>query len=143
MRRAAAFAAAAVVAALAGCGGGDGESGDDAAGGLEGATEVELKEQNASGITGLATLAPHGEKTNVVLEMVQAFDIDPQPAHIHKGTCANLDPEPAFPLPTLVDGLGGGDVDIDLEELRQGEYAINVHKSVAEPKVYVACGEIT
>jgi predicted small secreted protein len=132
-------------ALLAGCGGGDG-AGEDlsggTAGGTAGAIEIELKEQNASGITGLAVLAPRGELTNVVIEMIQSFDIDPQPAHIHKGTCADLDPEPAYALPTLFDGIGGGDVSISLEELRTGGYAVNVHKSVGEPDTYVACGEI-
>jgi hypothetical protein len=143
MTRAAPLAAATLAAMLAGCGGGGGDAADDASGGPGGAIEIELKEQNASGITGLAVLAPRGEMTNVVVDMIQSFDIDPQPTHIHKGTCADLDPKPAYALPNLEDGIGGGDVPVSLEELREGGYAINVHKSVAEPDMYVACGEIT
>jgi hypothetical protein len=129
----------ATVAAVGACGGGDEGSGG---GPVAETVEVELKEQNSSGITGLATLAERGDATNVVVEMIQPFDIDPQPLHIHRGTCADLDPEPAFALPNLEDGIGGGDVAISLDELREGDYAINVHKSVREADVYVACGEI-
>jgi hypothetical protein len=137
----AAVATLATVAAVAGCGGGDDE--ENAGGSLADTVEIELKEQNASGITGIAMLAPKGDQTNVVVEMIQPFDIDPQPVHVHKGTCADLDPEPAYALPNLEDGIGGGDIGIALDELREGGYAINVHKSVQEPDVYVACGEIT
>ena len=29
---------------------------------------------------------------------------EPQPAHVHKGTCANLDPAPLYPLNSVVNG---------------------------------------
>ena len=54
----------------------------------------------------------------------------------------DLDPKPAYPLPNLEDGIGGSTVKISLDELLEGRYAINVHKSEAEADVYVACGEI-
>jgi hypothetical protein len=135
-------AALATAVGLTGCGGG-GDDDDGGGGSLADAVEIELAEQNSSGITGIAMLAPKGEMTNIVVEMIQPFDIDPQPMHVHKGTCEDLDPEPAFALPNLEDGIGGGDIDIPLDELREGGYVINVHKSVQEPDVYVACGEIT
>jgi hypothetical protein len=129
----------ATVAAVAACGGDDEEGADGSGADV---VEIELKEQSSSGISGVATLTPRGERTNVVVEMIEPFDIDPQPVHIHEGTCADLDPEPAFSLPNVEDGIGSGDVGISLSELREGDYAINVHKSVAEADVYVACGEI-
>lgn len=79
----------------------------------------------------------------------------PHPAHIHSGTCAELGdvvaplgdvaaPEgehsgsdAAFPLETSETV-----VDIPLEELLDGNHAVNVHKSADEINVYIACGDI-
>jgi hypothetical protein len=66
----------------------------------------------------------------------------PQPAHIHKGTCANLDPVPAFPLTNAVNGMSDTTVSVGWAELAKGGYAINVHKSAAEVSTYVSCGDI-
>src|SRR5437868_8040453 len=66
-----------------------------------------------------------------------------QPAHIHKGTCANLDPTPAFPLTSVVNGTSQTSLTtVDLPTLLAGQFAINVHKSAAEATVYTACGDI-
>ena len=143
MSRRASTVAAAMVAALGGCGGGESGGNGGGGGSIADTVEIELKEQDASGVTGLATLSPKGEQTTVVLEMLVPFDIDPQPVTIHKGTCAEFEPKAAFTLQHLVDGIGGDDIAISLDDLRDGGYAINVHKSVPETKVYVACGEIT
>ena len=73
----------------------------------------------------------------------RAGGADPQPAHIHETTCADLNPEPVFPLESVVEGQSESDVDVSLEDLALTPYAINVHKSEAEADVYVACGDIT
>ena len=127
----------ALVLGLAACGGDD--DGDEAAGGDT--VTVELTEQNGSGESGSATLTAEGEQTHVVLELSNPTS-DSQPAHIHRGTCANLDPAPAFPLPNVENGSSEATVDVTLDELTSGEYAVNVHKSNDEADVYVACGEI-
>ena len=88
------------------------------------------------------------------------------PAHIHTGTCAELDPNPAFPLNSV--SLPRGDNDevvnagdlrgtlsvqpvetsesqagISLEDLLSSEsYAINVHESAENIQNYIACGDI-
>jgi LPXTG-motif cell wall-anchored protein len=67
----------------------------------------------------------------------------PQPAHIHKGTCATLDPVPAYPLNNVVNGMSETVVNVGMAQLAQGQYAINVHKSAAEVSTYVSCGDIT
>jgi hypothetical protein len=131
---------------VAGCG-----SGDDAGGGA-GATgsgdgtgktlTVDLAAQNDSGESGSATLTADGPKTKVVLALGNPASDSPQPAHIHKGTCADLAPEPAYPLANVVDGASEATVDVPLEELEGGRFAINVHKSEAEAEVYVSCGNI-
>lgn len=125
-----------VLGLAAGCGGDDG---DEAAGGDT--VTVELAEQNGSGESGTATLTAEGEQTRVVLELSNPAS-DSQPAHIHPGTCANLDPAPAFPLPNAENGSSEATVDVTLDELTSGEYAVNVHQSNDEVSVYVACGDI-
>ncbi|MGH3091482.1 MAG: hypothetical protein ACRDOG_04015 [Gaiellaceae bacterium] len=121
----------------AGCGGDD----DEGAGGE--AVEVELSEQNESGQSGTATLEPAGEgQTTVTLELSNPPDV-PQPVHIHEGTCAELNPQPAFPLENLEDGASETTVDISVEDLQSGEYAINAHASEEDVETYVACGDIS
>ena len=125
-----------VLGLAAGCGGDDGES----AGGNS--VTVDLAELNGSGESGTATLTAEDQQTRVVLELSNPAS-DSQPAHIHKGTCANLDPAPAFGLPNVESGMSEATVDVTLDALESGEYAINVHKSNDEVDVYVACGDIT
>ena len=129
-------AALALALALAGCG-----ADDEAAGGGDAVT-VELAEQNGSGQSGTATLTAAGDgATEVVIELNEGT-ADPQPAHIHAGTCADLDPQPKYPLDGVVDGGSRTTVQAPLSELRNGRLAINVHKSEAEIQTYVACGDI-
>jgi len=55
-----------------------------------------LQPQNNSGESGTATLTKAGDnQTKVVLEVQGAPAGVSQPVHIHKGTCAKLDPKPA------------------------------------------------
>jgi hypothetical protein len=104
---------------------------------------LELLEQNASGQSGTVTLSKQGDGTQVVIDSFSPFGRDAQPAHIHKGTCANLDPEPAYALPNLVDGVAGDTVAVSLDELLDGEYAVNIHRSVEQADLYTACADIT
>jgi CHRD domain len=112
---------------------------EDVAGGIE----VTLNEQNASGQSGTATLTVGGDGTLHVSIALSGGNTDPQPAHIHEGTCADLNPQPAFPLENVVSGQSESDVEVSLQDLALTPYAINVHKSEAEADVYVACGDIT
>ncbi|HEY2593536.1 MAG TPA: hypothetical protein VGK33_06525, partial [Chloroflexota bacterium] len=66
----------------------------------------------------------------------------PEPAHIHPGTCAQLDPTPAFTLTSVTNGTSTTDVDSSLQALIDGHYAIHMHKSQDELTVYVACADI-
>jgi hypothetical protein len=103
---------------------------------------VKLQPQNSSGESGTATLTDEGGKTKVVVTVTGQPAGTPQPMHIHKGTCATLDPKPAYGLPTLIDGKSEATVDVSLRDLQMGGYAINGHKSAQEASVYVYCGEI-
>jgi hypothetical protein len=119
---------------LAGCGGDDDEFGGDVA--------VPLVTQNDSGQDGEATLSEvDSETTRVVLE-VENPSVEPQPAHIHRGSCENLDPEPAYGLENVVDGKSTTEVNVAIEDLVDKGFAVNVHKSADEAQVYVACGDI-
>lgn len=104
---------------------------------------VKLAPQNSSGESGTATLTKEGDKkTKVVLSLTGAPSGVQQPVHIHKGSCAKLDPKPAFPLSPVVGGKSETVVNADLTDLQHEEYSINGHKSAQDIPTYVFCGEI-
>jgi hypothetical protein len=132
--------------AAAGCGGGSGGGGSTktnaGAAGSGGGQTVKLRAQNGSGETGTATLTPMGvNQTKVVVDLSGAPK-SAQPAHIHKGSCAKLDPTPAYALQNLADGKSQSVVNVSINDLKKGSFAINVHKSQTDLKTYVACGNI-
>lgn len=102
---------------------------------------VNLGEQNGSGQNGTATLTDMGDSTSVVVNISGGSSVA-QPAHIHMGSCANLNPKPLYPLTSLVNGTSETMVPAKLSEIANGGMAINVHKSGAEVSVYVSCGDI-
>ena len=87
------------------------------------------------------------------------------PAHVHAGTCAELDPNPAYPLdnvgPRLTDDdelpasedIKGSltanaveysqtEIDVNLDDLLTEAHALNVHESDQNIGNYIACGDI-
>src|SRR5947199_2179209 len=87
---------------------------------------VSLIDENGSGEDGSAQLTDMGDgTTKVELIMLNAPEGAEQPAHIHKGTCANLDPTPAYPLNNVQDGKSTTIVKVDLDVLTKDKYAIN------------------
>ena len=83
------------------------------------------------------------------------------PAHIHEGTCAELNPSPKAPLSNVMtrqpeDGeaepLGiltaptvlysETDVELNLDDILAAPHAINVHESAENAQNYIACGDI-
>ena len=103
---------------------------------------VNLAAQNASGEKGTATFNPQGAKTQVVIKLAGAPTGVEQPAHIHDGNCANLDPKHRVPLQNVVGGTSTTTLDMKLDDIMSKGGAINVHKSAAEAKIYVACGDL-
>ena len=99
--------------------------------------------QNASGELGTVTLTALGDKTRVVLALANAPTDVPQPAHIHEGSCAKLNPKPKYPLAVAVDGISTSVVDVPMDKLVAGGFAVNVHKSTTDIPTYVACGDLT
>ena len=102
---------------------------------------VTLNELNGSGESGTATLSESNGQLKVSINLANA-PADPQPAHIHQGTCANLNPAPAYPLTNVVNGTSETTLPLTMATLQGGQFAINVHKSATEVSVYVACGDI-
>ena len=79
------------------------------------------------------------------------------PAHVHSGTCDELDPNPAFPLddvtaPADAETEGAETavpvetsettIGVALSDLLADDYAINVHESAENSGNYIACGDI-
>jgi hypothetical protein len=82
-------------------------------------------------------------------------EAESHPAHIHSGTCDQLG-DVVYPLADVAYptgeqmGAGGNEVkisegnhvDAPLQDLLDGQYAINVHLSADEIGTYIACGNI-
>ncbi|MDQ6748627.1 MAG: hypothetical protein M3010_11065 [Candidatus Dormibacteraeota bacterium] len=109
------------------------------------AVTIKLNELHGSGDFGTATLTAVGpDQTRVVIQMGGAMPMDHNhPVHIHQGTCATLDPTPAFPLNSVTNGQSDTIVSVALSALRARPYAINLHESPAAITSYTACGDIT
>jgi len=103
---------------------------------------IRLREQSGSGQSGTAVLTAMGNQTRVVVTLSNPPAGVAQPAHIHEGTCANLNPQPKYPLQSVMNGRSETVVDVPLSQLLAGQFAINVHKSQQEISTYVACGAI-
>jgi hypothetical protein len=102
---------------------------------------VKLAPQNSSGESGTATLTKSGDKQTKVVLSVQGAPAEAQPTHIHKGSCAQLDPKPAYPLSPVVGGKSETVVNASIDDLAKG-HAINGHKSAQDLQTYVFCGDI-
>jgi hypothetical protein len=104
--------------------------------------KVTMQAQNGSKEDGTATLTQKGKNVVVSIQLNNAPKAA-QPAHVHPGTCAKLNPSPKYPLSNVVDGKSTTTIDnVDLDKLISGQFAINVHKSTKDLKTYVSCGDI-
>ena len=105
------------------------------------ATTLQLVQQNNSGISGTATFTPSGGGLTVDLKVTGA-GAGPQPAHIHGGTCAQLNPTPEFTLASVTNGSSTTTLQTTLQSLAATPHAVHMHKSADELTVYVACADI-
>ncbi len=108
-----------------------------------GTVTVPMQIQNDSGESGSATLSAEGNKTRVVIQLSGAPDGVAQPAHIHAGTCGNLERAPKYGLTDVMNGNSTTLVPADLATVMSGTHGIAVHKSKDEMKTYVACGNLS
>ncbi|MEK7103628.1 MAG: hypothetical protein AAB870_04745 [Patescibacteria group bacterium] len=104
--------------------------------------KVVLAAQNDSGESGTATLTDVNGQVQVDINVVGEPDGANQPAHIHSGAC----PTPGdvqYPLTPVVNGTSRTMIGISMESLfKRFPLAINIHKSTADMKAYIACGDI-
>ena len=106
-------------------------------------TTIKLNAQNDSGQAGTSILTPMADgKTEVTIKVANPPSGVAQPAHVHEGTCENLNKAPKYSLTSVVNGTSSTVINVDLATLRKTPHAVNVHKSGPEAAVYVACGNI-
>jgi hypothetical protein len=101
-----------------------------------------LLAQNGSGEIGAVVLTPVGTKTRVEIALGDSPPGVEQPAHVHVGPCSKLNPKPAYGLASVVDGYSVTTLDVPVDTLLNGTFAVNVHKSATDASVYVACGDL-
>lgn len=140
--------------ALAGCSSNSGSSSSSASPSPSGQVTITLSPQNNSGINGTATITPMGtNQIQVAINVTGEPDGAYEPAHIHMGTCANLNPTPQFFLTDSSSSTNGGQlwlqngkatvtVNTTMSEIQNTAHAINIHLSPANLPHYVACGDI-
>ncbi len=109
-----------------------------------GLSQADLLEQNGAGESGKVVLTSSGaNSTQVEITLTGATAGKTQPAHVHAGSCAALNPTPAYPLNDVVDGHSITVLKLPITDLLGGHYAVNVHASAAAIGTYVACGDLT
>jgi len=104
---------------------------------------INLGAQNNSKQDGQAWLTDTSNGLRVKLQVHNEPAGASEPAHIHQGTCAKLNPAPWKPLTNVINGASVTTLPgVTLAELKKAHYAINVHESAANLKHYVSCGDI-
>ncbi len=102
---------------------------------------VALSAQNNSGESGMAEVSEVDGRAKVVITLSGELQGVAQPAHIHVGSC----PGPGavkYPLSNVVNGVSETVLDVPFSALKNfAALSINIHKSAAEIKTYVACGD--
>jgi hypothetical protein len=104
---------------------------------------LQLRELNGSGVSGTVTMTTIDEEHTLVEVDVDAAGHPNMPAHIHPGTCAELVPQPKYPLQSVIAGRSSTTVAASLDELLSGGQALNIHMSNEQMDLYSACGELS
>lgn len=105
--------------------------------------DANMGQQNNSKQDGTVTLKDVSGGVQVKVTLKNEPKGAKEPAHIHKGTCAKLDPAPYKPLNDIVGGTSTTVVKgISIAMLKKGHYAVNVHQSAANLTHYVSCGDL-
>lgn len=125
--------------------------------GLAGATygfdhewKAVLAPSSGSNITGTAEVEGEDKdkKTEAEISIKGATPGAEHPWHIHQGKCGSngniVGAATAYPvLKVKENGEAKAEVKLDMQAPTSGEYYVNVHKSAAELKTIVACGDLT
>ncbi len=103
---------------------------------------INLFEQSNSGQSGLAIIESLNGSTLVTINVTPRGEEVAQPAHVHFNNCADIGGV-IYPLNNVIDGFSETELEASLEQiLSERPLSINVHKSVEEVDIYVACGDI-
>jgi hypothetical protein len=103
---------------------------------------IALTEENGSGESGEAVFTEvSGALTRVSINLQGGPENTSEPAHLHSGTCASLG-KVVHPLTSPMNGTSETVIDASLDNLRKEGLVLNVHKSLEEPHIYVACGAV-
>ena len=103
---------------------------------------VDLEEQNASGVAGVAVLTELDNSQTRVAVWLDDSAGNSRPVHIHSGTCSNLG-DVLHALSNVDDNFSNTTVIATLERLEaQLPLAINAHESGQAIENYIACGNI-
>ena len=92
-------------------------------------------------MSGTVTFSAVGDRTGVEVKVEPDGNMD-MPAHIHPGTCANLTPQPKYPLGNVRNGTSTTVVPATIDQLFAGNLAVNIHKSNDDLKTYTACVDL-
>ncbi|HET6275045.1 MAG TPA: hypothetical protein VFE16_03805 [Candidatus Cybelea sp.] len=104
---------------------------------------INLGAQNGSKQDGQAFLNDTSAGLRVKLQVKNEPAGAAEPAHIHQGTCAKLNPAPWKGLSNVVGGVSVTTIpNLTLADLKKAHYAINIHESAANLKHYVSCGDL-
>ncbi len=107
------------------------------------AMTINLGAQNGSKQDGQAFLNDTSAGLKVKLQLKNEPAGASEPAHIHEGTCAKLNPAPWKGLSNVINGVSVTTIKgVTIAQLKSGKYAINVHQSAANLTHYVSCGDI-
>ena len=103
---------------------------------------IRLETLSGSGVTGtVAFTEVQAGRTRVAVVVDPAGHPD-MPAHIHPGTCANLTPQPKYPLENVINGTSTTEIPATMADLLASQVAVNLHASVSDLETYTACAEI-
>lgn len=104
---------------------------------------INLGAQNGSKQDGQAFLNDTSGGLRVKLQVKNEPAGASEPAHIHQGTCAKLNPAPWKGLSNVVGGVSVTTIpNLTLADLKKAHYAINIHASAANLQHYVSCGDL-
>jgi len=107
------------------------------------AMTINLGAQNGSKQDGQAFLKDTASGLNVKVQLKNEPASASEPAHIHQGTCAKLNPVPWKALSNVVHGVSTTTIaGLSVGDIKKAHYAINVHESAAKLKKYVSCGDL-
>jgi len=104
---------------------------------------INMGQQNGSKQNGTASVKDVSGGVQVKVSVMNEPSGASEPSHIHKGTCANLNPATWKPLKNVVNGTAVTTISgITVADLKKAHYAINVHQSAANLTHYVSCGDL-